>query len=556
MARLPAALAFSARLSAVMALLAGFVLLQGAVNGWISGMAAQRVLQGRIAADLHAGFIDLSATKQGLRAWSLQVLLGTAPVANEGGRLSRRLVDAVARLRELGRQAEALELGGAGPAREAGDGHRRREADLALLAEAFAALREAVLGLDAISPVSDPLAAWGKLERTFDVAGDRQLNSLLQEMIARETEQLAQKRAATDLSLSRLRAVSTGATLTILGVALLLALLLTRALRRPLQDMTAGAAALRAGDLAHRIPVRADDEFGRLAASVNAMATELLARRREEVRRREDLQDQVDIQTRHLHEALAGLQLSETRRRQLIADISHELRTPTTAIRGEAEIALRGQPRDAEAYRDTLLRITDAAIHLGTVIDDLLTVARSDADALAVQPTRIEFGAVVAGAVAQARPAAEMRGLALAFAPAPGPLPMLADAQRLHQLVGLLLDNAIRYSHPGGRVEVAVGPAGTAPDGPGLAVLTIRDQGIGIPPNEIERVFERQHRAANARRHRPDGTGLGLAIARDLARRHQGEVTLEALETGTRATVRLPLAAPDMAPDMADGDHP
>jgi signal transduction histidine kinase len=525
---------FSTKVSAAMALLAMLALLQGGVNWWISGIAAQRVERGRIAADLHAGFIELSAVKQQLKAWALQVMLGAVPPPADGDRLSRRLVERTDELRALSLRTREFDLASAAPTVSE---HELRDRTLELLRDSFLRLREAVLGLDALSPVGEPQTAWRSLERLFDVAGDVDLGALVQTALTRETQWLAQKRAAADLSLKRLQALSVLATATIALLALALAALLARGLRRPLADMEAAASALRRGDLEHRVPVRGEDELSGLAASVNAMAQELAAHRRAEAMTRERLQERVAEQTRDLQDAVEALQLSETRRRRLIADISHELRTPTTAIRGEAEIALRGGVRDPEIYRQSLTSIVEASAQLGDVIEDLLTLARSDADALTIRHGLLDLGDIVDLAVAQARSTAAQRGVTIEVAGPVRPVPVKGDAQRLRQVVGLLLDNAIRYSHPGGSVTVALEAGGTDE-----TVLTVSDRGIGIEPDEVDVIFERQHRSARARIHRPDGAGLGLAIARDLIERHGGSITARPLAIGACFEVRLPSA--------------
>ncbi len=451
----------------------------------------------------------------------------------DGDSLSRRLVDRSEALLTLSSRAQAFDREAGAPLAE----HAVRDEALDVLRASLIRLREAVLRLDAISPVSDPQSAWRSLERTFDVAGDASLAELVQSAISRETRSLALKRQAADLSLQRLRILSSIATIGIVGLALLLSLLLARGLRRPLADMATGAAALSAGDLGHRIPVRADDEFGQLAHGVNAMAVELAARRRQETQLREGLERRVAEQTHDLQEAVGALQLSERRRRRLIAEISHELRTPTTAIRGEAEIAMRGGPKAVESYRASLERIGEAAIQLGEVINDLLTVAHSDADELKVSMAKLDLRDVFAAAVAQARGAATARGIVLVHAAPVGAVPVVGDAQRLRQVVGLLLDNAVRYSHSDGEVAASLDMSRAD----GKATVSIVDAGIGVAQEDVARIFERQHRGANARRHRPDGAGLGLAIARDLAARHGGGIEVERLPVGSRFTLTLPL---------------
>ncbi|MEX1165367.1 MAG: HAMP domain-containing sensor histidine kinase, partial [Hydrogenophaga sp.] len=230
----------------------------------------------------------------------------------------------------------------------------------------------------------------------------------------------------------------------------------------------------------------------------------------------------------------------------LFADISHELRTPTTVIRGEAEVALRGKTLSAEDFREVLRRIVEVARQLALVIDDLLTMARSDIDALALSKQSLDPWHTLAEAFQQVMPMAAQRAIQLVLHPPMADSPRVsADALRLRQLILVLLDNAVRYSHRGGQIDVAMVLVKSAA-GCAMVEVCVTDQGIGIAADELPRVFERHFRGAQARTHRHDGTGLGLAIGAVLARAHGGEILLESQHgLGTTARLRLPLLALD-----------
>ena len=142
--------------------------------------------------------------------------------------------------------------------------------------------------------------------------------------------------------------------------AIILAVYFARALRRPLAAMSESAKAFEQGLLTHRMPVGGFEEFSRFGHSINHMAEELFSRREQEAELRNSLEIQVASRTRELEVALGELRQAEARRRQLLGDISHELRTPLTAIRGEAEVSLRGS-KTIEDHRDALQRITQAS---------------------------------------------------------------------------------------------------------------------------------------------------------------------------------------------------
>jgi two-component system OmpR family sensor kinase len=281
-----------------------------------------------------------------------------------------------------------------------------------------------------------------------------------------------------------------------------------------------------------------------VATSVNALAAELEQHRERESAQRHWLEDQVDARTRELADALTSLREADARRRRLFADISHELRTPTTVIRGEAEITLRGVDKPATEYREALGRIVATARQLGSVIDDLLNMARNDIHSLSLQRETIDIDELAADALVQARPLAERRGVQLAPAPSrTGRHTVQGDPLRLKQLIGVLLDNATRYSREGGRVWMTVShePDGMRPQG--CVRLEVHDAGIGIASHELPMVFERHFRGTLARQHCTDGSGLGLGIARTLAQAHGGTLSLQTTDAGTRAVLILPLTA-------------
>ncbi len=210
-----------------------------------------------------------------------------------------------------------------------------------------------------------------------------------------------------------------------------------------------------------------------------------------------------------------------------------------------------GREKPVDEYKASLLRIVDAATHLGVVIDDLLMMARSDIDALAFSRVPLNASEPLRDAIEQAQALGRERGVRVE-----SPLgdtsgvPVLADAQRLRQLFTLLLDNAVRYSHPEGLVQVRTRQVADQEAGL-LWELSIADQGIGIDADELPRLFERNFRGTRARLHRGDGSGLGLPIAATLARAHGDRIDVNSQPgRGTAITLRLPILieARDAAP--------
>jgi len=528
------------RLTLALVALAAIVVLQGLGAVWVLNQAEQQVLRGRLASDIQLGFVELSATKKELRSWVAQLQQGAGADPAVRDRLQAALRDLLDGLQRTASAAAAIDTSAAGRAEQL-----QRVDALAVLGGHLEALKRAVAGVEPLTPGADARQAWAALSAVFDEAQGRDLRVLLAEAIAREAAAVARERVAADRSMAFSRGLWLAMAATLALAALAAALHFARALRGPLQQLSDGAQALERGQLAHRIAPQRDAEFATVARSMNTMAAALAEHQAREADARQRLEAEVAARTAELQGALQALRQADTRRRQLFADISHELRTPTTAIRGEAEITLRGRDREAAEYRAALQRIVETSRQLGAVIDDLLAMARSDIDALALARRPVNLAEVLAEALAQAAPLAAERGVRLQGPQPAGEAgdvgvlhwPVLADPQRLAQLLLVLLDNAIGYSHRGGRVQVQV-----ADQGDGTLQLEVADEGIGIEAAELPQVFERHYRGAAARRHRAEGIGLGLAIARALAQAHGGTLALHSAPgQGTRARLVLPL---------------
>lgn len=532
---------FRRRLTLVLGLIATVVVLAALLAAASLAVTERQVLRGRVASDIATAFVQLSAQKQRLRTWVAQMQQGADADLAVRAELQAAMQGTLQRLKGLSQQA--IELDGSVEAREE---HLRRGETLAVLEDSVGALVRALGDARPLVPGVDARQAWEAQSQVFDRAGGRDIRMLIAENIARETAAVQRERAAADAVMGWVRWLWLGAAVVLAATAVAAVLHFGRALRQPLQLLSEGASALQDGRLEHRIALQGRDEFSEVARSVNALAAELQRHREREAAQRQQLEDQVAARTRELADALASLRQADAQRRRLFADISHELRTPTTVIRGEAEITLRGVGKPAEEYRQALARIVDTARQLGSVIDDLLAMARSDIDSLSLTRDAVDMDELAGDALSQASALARSQGVTLAPAPRrSGRHVVHGDALRLRQLLGVLLDNATRYSRPGGTVTLQLhrraGPAGQ----PALE-LSVDDQGIGIPPQELPRVFERHFRGSQARHHSPDGNGLGLGIARSLAQAHGGDLVLQSTGSGTRATLRLPLATDEL----------
>jgi len=219
--------------------------------------------------------------------------------------------------------------------------------------------------------------------------------------------------------------------------------------------------------------------------------------------------------------------------RRFTSDASHELRSPITALRGELELALRRE-RDPEEYRRVLESALEEAERLSFLAEDLLTLARSDAGAIEPRLRRVDLTRTLEEMVSRHRPRAEEKSLRLEATIEPG-MGGLCDPDLLDRLLSNLLENALKFTMPGGRVEVSA-----RGDGEDL-VLEVADTGPGIREEDLPRIFDRFYRA-DAARTSTEGTGLGLSIVRTTSAAHGGEVTAgNRQEGGAVFRVRLPV---------------
>jgi signal transduction histidine kinase len=232
-----------------------------------------------------------------------------------------------------------------------------------------------------------------------------------------------------------------------------------------------------------------------------------------------------------IRQSLVGQREALRRQREFAADASHELRTPLTVIRVSVD-DLERHPKDQVANVGTALTdIREEVDHMTAMVEDLLLLARSDSGAIELERVPVDLGDVASsGASALTRVAAD-RGVGLVVDPAPAEV--VGDPARLRQLVGILVDNALRHAPAGSQVRVRVRAEA------GNAILVVEDEGPGIRAEDLPRVFDRFYRAAGAP---GGGTGLGLAIAAWIVERHGGQIAAANHEPhGARFTVQLPL---------------
>jgi two-component system phosphate regulon sensor histidine kinase PhoR len=238
-----------------------------------------------------------------------------------------------------------------------------------------------------------------------------------------------------------------------------------------------------------------------------------------------------------LHD-ITDLERLERIRKDFVANVSHELRTPLTAIRGYAETLLDGALEDEEHNRKFLEVIRAHAIRLNNIASDLLVLSELESGQPGAAPEPVPVRAALESAIHTVESEARVRGVKLRAGDLNG-AEVLGHRIRLEQAFVNLLDNAVKFSHPGGEVRIETG---LTPDG--RTRITITDTGIGIPSEDLPRIFERFYRVDKAHSREVGGTGLGLSIVKHVIERMNGTITVESqLGRGSTFTVILPVAA-------------
>jgi len=278
---------------------------------------------------------------------------------------------------------------------------------------------------------------------------------------------------------------------------------LTHQVLEPVDTMAEVARQITAGDLSRRIPVHEGrDEISRLAQTFNTM-----------IGRMED---------------------SIQRLRQFTANESHALRTPLTILKGETEMALR-QSRTGKEYQQTLASNLEEINRISKIVDNLFILSKADLGEVRLEMKPVQLDSLVAETVSQMEVLAQLKQLKLTLDRNDSSI-MTGDRDRLRELLLNLIENAIRYTPSGGAIAVSLSREEKE------AIITVSDTGIGVPEEEIPKIFDRFYRSSDAQAMNPKGSGLGLSICQWIVMSHGGQIDAESkLGKGTTFAVRFPL---------------
>jgi len=293
----------------------------------------------------------------------------------------------------------------------------------------------------------------------------------------------------------------------IAGVMLLvsaaISLPLANRLVRPIRRLAASTHRLACGEFDTRVAVGPEDEMGQLARDFNTLAL--------------------------------SLEKNEQARRRYVADISHELRTPLSILRGEIEAIQDGV---REGGSEAMKSLHAEVMHLSRLVDDLYQISLYDIGALSYRKSPLDLREMLGQELAALRPEFQQKGIALTDRlSAKGEFPVYADPSRLQQLFDNLLDNALKYTDPGGELTVRLERQGES------ALIEFEDSAPGVAPEELERLFDRLYRVENSRNRALGGAGLGLAICKNIVEAHEGEIrALNSTKGGILIVIELPLS--------------
>ena len=285
------------------------------------------------------------------------------------------------------------------------------------------------------------------------------------------------------------------------ALALFLGVLISRTLTRPIRELTKATHAISEGDLSQQVQVRTNDELGELAQAFNKMSSELSR--------------------------------SVNTRKQMTADIAHELRTPLSLILGHAEAVHDGVlPPTKENFEI----IREEAARLEHLVNDLRTLSLADAGELSIHPQIIEPERLIQEVASLFQVETRRKDIALDVDIAPPLSTLEVDPGRMTQVLTNIMDNAVRHTPEGGRMTLGARQTG------GNVELYVQDSGPGVPPGMLDRIFERFYRTDSSRQREGDGgSGLGLAIAKSIVQAHGGQLSAESEpEKGLRIVISLP----------------
>ena len=526
---------FRIRLALVIAVSFGFVLMLGALMFWGSNQVAGHFQRSQTAFEAFDHYERLSQEAYRYFKQQMDRLITSDTTTKIGLETSKkRLFEAMQALRN-----EAVKA----PDFPSNQQDQEKAAELERVANLTAFLDASEYRFNEVERLrsqGNREMALQALYKFSDEEIDIKFQPLIDSAIRAERNKAAQAKQELENLVAQSRWVAILSAIIAAIFSLTAGVLLLGRVKKPIEALMLGTNEIASGNLSYRINLESRDEFAYLASHFNKMAIELGLQQEKLRQGQAELENRVNERTIELQQLNQALKRMDVERCEFLADISHELRTPITVIRGEAEVTLRGSERTAEEYKDTLQRIAELAIQLGKYVNDLLFLARTETANLQFEWDILNLTELICSSAEDFKVMAEERAISLSFTPPEQAVWLYGDKQRLRQVLFILGDNACRYSKPGGQISIQ-----TWQDEKQV-YISLTDQGIGIPVQDLERIFERTYRSDNARHLHDDGSGLGLSLAKSILNAHGGQISVNSHEnSGSTFTINLPLISAD-----------
>ena len=508
-----------------------FTLIQAGLTFWVAQESDYHIEKSRVSNRILTEFIDLGGNKQRLKVWLAQYLLTNDSSLEVKNNLIFKMNNSLASLDELLKRDQGLSLNNSAEMLVI-DGQIKRYETLKVNIEKLA------LEVNKIDKNNhrDPGQAWKFMIQVFDSLDGNDLRKLIND--ATEIQKLRAAEAETSAK-NYIKYFNTSVyilTALIVIVTIVFSILIQRAVQEPIENLVKAAFEFSKGNMSYRIQKTANNEFGILGTKFNEMALELEKFRQDEIQKRSEIEQAVTMRTQELKFAVEKLQKAEFERKIFLSNISHELKTPATAILGEAAVTLRGGEKQTQDYISSLQSIQVIGRQLAVRIDDLLLLARADSDFFRIQLGEFDlaetesflneaFETVDAGSKVVFDKKIDLKSGRT-----------LLDKDRFTQMVIILLDNAARYNHKNQPIVVRL------ESDKSKLIFEVLNVCENLHEINFEQIFERYYRSHHARVVRPDGLGIGLHLAQTIAKSHYGVIKAQPVDGKYfKVSVEIPL---------------
>lgn len=513
-------------------LLSAFALIQAALTLWVARQSDYHIEKGRISNKILTELIDLGGNKQRLKVWFAQYLLTNDSSTEVRNTLLFKMNSSLNNLSQLLQRDLELNRGNSAEVIIINEQMQRH----ATLKENIKALEDEVMKISK-GIYKNPGDAWIFMIKIFDNLDGNDLRKLINNAIEiqklRATEAETTAKNYIDYFNNSVYAL----TVIILTLTIILLSMIQKSVRQPIVELVQAAQEFSKGNMAYRIPEVFNNEFGLVATKINEMATELQKSRNDEIKKRIEIEKEIQDRTSELKAAVDKLQRSEFERKIFLSNISHELKTPATAILGESSVTLRGADKDIETYKETLKNIQIIGRQLSNRIEDLLLLARTDSDIFRVN-LKNEGTDILSSAVKEALKISDPNSEANFEINnrLDNNKKVLVDYDRITQLLVILFDNARRYSTVGSPIEVMCRTTDNAVE------LVVKNKCLSLGDIDYQKIFDRYYRSHKARVLKPDGLGIGLFLAEKIVSSHYGSIVAQPQEPDYfNIVVSLPL---------------